>query len=103
MRTKNIIIKNKCFMSNINMKGLKCPSVYLCCNFCSIKNCDFRCNDNYEDCKYLMDSSYPESFHTKNIIEEPIIEKPKSKRGRPKKITVSHADIENRRKAGRNI
>lgn len=82
------------------MKGLKCPSSNTCCSFCKVKNCDFRCMDNCEKCNYLVDKA-PESYIPK--VEEVKVDKPKSKRGRPKKVTVSLADIKARREAGRNI
>ena len=100
MKKKILTEYTKCILGNSTMKGLKCPDSNTCCAFCDVKNCDVRCTDAYEKCKYLtdkiIDSYIPKVEEIKEI-------KPKSKRGRPKKVEVSIADIRARREAGRNI
>lgn len=39
----------KCVWENL------CGRKYLCCNFCAIKKCDLRCQDNHEKCKFFCD------------------------------------------------
>ena len=53
------------------------PQQHLCCHSCKVKNCDVRCTDDYDDCKYKI-SSLNELFESKpsfELKEEKIVER----------------------------
>lgn len=38
-----------CYYSNL------CEDKYKCCNFCELKNCQYRCKDEHKNCIYFID------------------------------------------------
>ena len=42
----------KCSIPNL------CKTKYLCCHYCDNKQCEFRCLDNREGCKYAIEGKY---------------------------------------------
>lgn len=38
-----------CYYSNL------CEDEYKCCNFCDVKNCQYRCKDDHKKCIYFID------------------------------------------------
>ncbi len=46
---------------------------YLCCNFCSIKDCDVRCKDDIKTCKYLWSLEEHNEYHNRTQNYEKVL------------------------------
>lgn len=75
MKTKNL-----CMFLNF------CENPRLCCSFCSIENCEDRCMDNPEKCKWLTDSIKEPSGKFEKTDPKPPKKKKKEQFEIPQKI-----------------
>ena len=70
-----------------------CAHKYTCCNFCTVKTCEYRCKDSFKTCKYLTDvdgAAVVPTYDAKPIDIEAVKPK-KSKAEKEKKWIAENA------------
>lgn len=75
-------MKDKCIILNL------CEHPHTCCHFCNKKDCDERCEDEIEKCKYLTDHIRQIENHFETINKEEALKEAKAKRPKNEEIII---------------
>ena len=92
-KSTNNQLRDHCFYGNYKNgeKGCQNADLHICCNFCKIKACDWRCKDDIDSCNYICTEEETEIRHTVDIPVQEV-----KHRKKKEEITISKEELEKR-------